>query len=349
MAGRPPESPPPALVFASCGRAASVIDVHAHAVLELVLGAAGEHGPELTEVDGEQRFRVGGYELCGVRYRGSVFMDPEQRIEAMDAAGIDLQVVSPNPLTYFHHIDAVDAAEFCRRHNDAMAALVAEHPGRLLGFATLPMQDVDAALVELRRAVGELGLVGAYIGTDFGRLLDDAALDGLYGLCVELDVPLFVHPAPSGIDGPLLDGRLRRFDLDLLLGFAYEESLAVATLVFGGVLERHPGLDVCVSHGGGAAAFLAGRWRQAAEVRPWSPEWLREPGAFDRLLRRLWFDVHVHEAGSLALLTQVVGTERLVLGTNFGGWDSGAGHVLDPSLGPTLDANALRLLRLAPT
>ena len=133
-----------------------MIDVHAHAVFEMVMGAAWVHGPELLEVDGQPRFRAGGYELCNVRYRGSVFMERELRIAAMDAAGIHLQVISPNPLTYFHFIGPDDAVN----HNDQMAAVVAAHAPRLKGFATLPMQNIPAALRELRRAVSELGLVG---------------------------------------------------------------------------------------------------------------------------------------------------------------------------------------------
>ena len=104
---------------------ARTIDVHAHVVLEESLGAAGRHGPELTMAsDGRPLFRVGGYCLHGVRYRGSPFMDPQLRIAAMDRAGIDFQVLSPNPLTYFHYIDAAAAAAYCRRHNDALADLV---------------------------------------------------------------------------------------------------------------------------------------------------------------------------------------------------------------------------------
>ena len=109
-------------------------------------------------------------------------------------------------------------------------------------------------------------MVGVYLDTDpAGRTLDDPALDPLYEALVDLDVPLFVHPSPLGTNGPADDPRLRRFDLDMLLGFAYDETLAVAALVFGGVLERHPGLDVCVSHGGGTAAFLSGRFARAVD------------------------------------------------------------------------------------
>ncbi len=326
-----------------------MIDVHAHAVLEMVLGAAGEHGPELYEEGGEQRFRVGGYTLCGVRYRGSLYMDLDVRLAAMDEAGIDFQVLSPNPLTFFHHIGPADAIAFCRRHNDAMAQLVGRRPDRLGGLACLPMQDPAAAAAELQRSSEQLGLLGVYTGTDFGRDLDDPALDDLYALSGDLGVPWFLHPAPSGIDGPLLDSRLRRFDLDLILEFAYEETIAVATLIYGGVLQRHPALDVVISHGGGAAALLYPKLRYAASRRPWSPDWLREEGAFEQLFRRLWFDVHVGDSQSLDLLAARADPDRLVFGTNFGGWDSGVAHRPGPELTARLDANARRLLGLDPS
>jgi aminocarboxymuconate-semialdehyde decarboxylase len=325
-----------------------MIDVHAHAVLDATMGQAGAHGPELVDVDGEQRFRSGGYELCGVRYRGSLFMEPSMRLDAMDAAGITRQLLSPNPLTYFTYIEPDAAVSFAQRHNDALAEVVRAHPNRFLAVAQLPTQSPDHAADELRRAVRTLGMRGAYIGTDLGgRSLDDAMFDPIYAACVELDVPLFVHPSISGIDGPLLDPRTRRWDLDLIVGFAYEETLAMAALVFGGVLHRHPKLDVCLSHGGGAAAFLAGRFRRAAAKRAWVPEWLREPGAFDAMFHRLWFDVHVGSPESLDLLQTVANPEQLVFGTNFGGWDSGADHAVESTTADHLDGNARRLLRIS--
>lgn len=325
-----------------------MLDLHAHVVLEGVLGRAGAHGPELVDDPDRPTFRVGGYTLEGVRYRGSPFMDVTRRLEAMEALGVTWQLLSPNPLTYLHHIEPDVAADFARWHNDEMAALVSAHPDRLGGTAQLPLQDPAAAAVELRRAVGELDLLGGYVGTDAGHgeavLLDDPRMDDLYATCVELDVPLFLHPAPPGIDHPPADPRVRRFDADLWLAFAYEEALALATLVFGGVLDRHPRLDVCLSHGGGALVAVIGKLRRAAATRPWSPEALRAPGAFDGRLRRLWFDAHVSDAGVLALLESIVGPDRVVGGTNFAGWDQ-------PTALPAaevvarLDANARRLLR----
>lgn len=321
-----------------------VIDVHAHTVLAGVMGCAGHYGPELgVGPEGRPRFRVGGYVLDGVDYTASPFMDVDLRLALNDHLGIDLQVLSPNPITYFHHIEPDVAAEFCRWHNNELAATVAAHPDRLQGFAQLPMQDVAAAVAELRRSL-ELGLRGAYIGTDFGIDFDDERLDVLWAALVQLDLPVFIHPAPSGIDGPLRDPRIRKYDLDLSLGFLYEETMAVAHIIYGGVLDRHPQLDVCVSHGGGASAFMLGRLHHQGQTRPWARE---HPVDFAGQLRRLWFDQHVHDDASLELLERQVGRDRLVVGTNLAGWDAPTETDQIPFV-DAYDANARRLLRISP-
>lgn len=323
-----------------------MIDAHAHVVLPGTEGAAGpDCGPESGHDGDVPWYRVGEWTLRGVRYENSPFTDAELRLAAMDAAGITGQLLSPNPLTYFHHIGPDRAVDFCRRHNDELAAVVAAHPARLAGFCAIPLQDPGAAAAETARAVTELGLLGPYVGTDPGRPLDDPTLDEVYAACVELDVPLSIHPAPSGLDGPLRDPRMRRFDLDLVSEFSYEEMIAVATLVFGGVLRRHPDLDVCVSHGGGSTPMHLAKLRRLAERRPSMPEWIRQPGAFDDQIGRLWFDLHVTGEAERAFAVAQLGTERLVFGTNFAGWDGGdTSGIAD--LAPTLDANAVRLFRL---
>ena len=207
------------------------------------------------------------------------------------------------------------------------------------------MQDVDAAVAELRRAVGDLGLLGAYIGTDFGIDFDDERLDPFWATAVELDVPVFIHPAPAGIDGPLRDERIRKYDLDLSLGFLFEETLAIACLIYGGVLDRHPDLDICLSHGGGASAFMLGRLEHQGRTRPWARE---HPVDFAAAMRRLWFDNHVHDDDSLALLERKVGRDR-----SWSAPTSPAGtRPTEPEQIPFVDAydvNARRLLRLTLT
>ncbi|HEY2863236.1 MAG TPA: amidohydrolase family protein [Casimicrobiaceae bacterium] len=324
---------------------AAVIDVHAHVRLQATNGAAGRYGPEFgTDQDGKPWYRVGNYKLLGVKHTGSPFTDPELRLQKMDEAHIDFQVLSPSPLTYFHHIELADALAFCRRHNEAMAELVRAYPHRLGGLAALPMQDAGAAREELIRAVRELGLWGAAIGTEFEQPLHGPELDPFYATLVELDVPLFIHPAPAGIDGPPGDPNLKRFDLDIIVGFGAQEAIAVSTLIFGGVLDRHPKLDVWISHGGGSIPVMVGRLAQAAMKRPWASAAHKKDGAFEALLSRLWFDTHMSDQRALDLLRQVVGTERLVFGTNFAGWDQSGGGPHGP-VDPRYAANARRLLR----
>ncbi len=324
---------------------AQVIDIHAHAVLEETFGTAGSFGPELyEETDGTPVYRIGEYRLRNVRYRGSAFMDPDVRIAAMDRAGIDWQLLSPNPLTYFHYIPAAEAIAFCRRHNDALAAQVSRHSDRLGGAAALPMQDIGAAIQELRRAVRDLNLCAAYIGTDLPHGLEDPAMDAFYEAVVDLDVPLFLHPAPAGIDGPPASPVMSRYELDITAGFTMQETLALATLVYGGVLHRHPQLDVSISHGGGAIALLWGRLEHAAHKRSWAPDHLKQEGAFAEQLGRIWYDIHMHDDRAVDLLVERVGTERLVYGTNFAGWDAPEKFRL-PSCEAPLADNARRLLR----
>ena len=175
-----------------------VIDLHAHVVFEEVFGVAGKYGPELlTDKDGLTFFRVGNYQLKPINYRSTVFMDVDLRLERMEQDGIDVQMLSPNPLTMFHHVPKETAIKFCQIQNDTMAKVVSKHPEKLLGAAALPMQDVDAAIKELDRAINQLGLVGAYTGTHYPFGIDDPILDNFYSALVELDVPLFMHPASS--------------------------------------------------------------------------------------------------------------------------------------------------------
>jgi aminocarboxymuconate-semialdehyde decarboxylase len=314
-----------------------VIDLHAHVVLVDALGTAGPYGPvHDDDAEGVEFFRVGDYTMKPIPYRGSVFMDLDRRLTEMDRVGIDRQMLSPNPLTFFGGIEPAPAAAFARATNEAMASLVARCPDRLLGSAQLPMQDPVAAVAELDRAVGDLGLVAAYIGTDYGRTLDDRRYDDLYRRLVELDVPLFVHGVTNDGRGPVGDARLRRFGLDLIVGYTYEETLAAASLVLGGVLDRHPALDVCLSHGGGAIAFLAQRFDSMAKFRGADSD-------FAASLRRLWFDSHLEPGSARDLVVDTVGLGRMVYGTNFGGWDTPTStDDFDASLTP----NAHRLLRL---
>ena len=323
--------------------AAKVIDVHAHVVFEALNDTAGNYGPQAgVDQTGAPFFRIGGYTMKPISYQGTVFTDLDIRMSQLDRLGIDIQVLSPNPLTFFHGIEPAIAVDFCQRHNQLMARTVAEIPDRLIGLAALPMQDIAAACDELERAVGTLGLKGAMIGTDIPQGFACHSLDDIYQKLTELNVPLFVHASSTdGVSG-LKDDRLSLHNLSLSLGYAQEETLAVAQLLLGGVLDRHPTLDVCVSHGGGTAAFLAEKIDQLAQVDPTASEGVKQNG-FGHELQKLWFDTHVKGEVAAAALRHYAHADKLVLGTNLGGFDTPEALTADAA---RLSQNARRLLRL---
>jgi aminocarboxymuconate-semialdehyde decarboxylase len=323
--------------------AAEVIDVHAHVVFETLNNTAGNYGPEAgVDQTGVPFFRIGGYIMKPISYQGTVFTDLDLRISHLDRLGIDIQVLSPNPLTFFHGIESTIATDFCLGHNQLMKDTVAAAPDRLVGLAALPMQEVSAACEELERAVGTFGLKGAMIGTDIPQGFACQSLDPFYQKLTDLDVPLFIHASSTdGVSG-LKDDRLGLHNFSLSLGYAQEETLAVAQLLLGGVLDRHPALDICISHGGGTAAFLAEKIDQLAQVDPAASEGVRQNG-FGHELQKLWFDTHVKGEVAAKALRHYAHADKLVLGTNLGGFDTPEALSADAE---RLSQNAKRLLRL---
>ncbi len=321
-----------------------VIDTHAHIVLEETFGAAGKYGPKLgVNHKNIPYFEIGDYKMQSIDYRGTIFMDISQRIDFMQDLGIDLQLLSPNPLTMFHKINASTATKYCQIQNDNLTKIVQNNQDYFLGSAALPMQDPEAACREAERAIKQLNLSAINIGTDFPFTLDDPSLDDFYKTIVELDIPLFLHPASTGgINGPD-DNRLDRFDLTVLLGYAYEETLAVATLILGGVTQRHPQLDICISHGGGAIALLWEKFELLCKHRDWAPHHIRKNG-FQPELKKLWFDSHIEGDAAKNLLVDLIGKDRLVYGTNVGGWDTPKELGM---MAKELTGNAEKLLRIS--
>jgi aminocarboxymuconate-semialdehyde decarboxylase len=273
------------------------------------------------DADGVQFFRSGSYVLKNVRFVDAPFSSIERRLELMDRLGVDHQVLSPNPLTYFYRQSPSDGIAFARAHNDEMAATVRAEPRRFSGFAQLPLQDPEASVAELTRAVEALGLVGSYIGSDIaGRLLSDEAFAPLWRAHERLGVPCVVHPAPVDVERAPGEGATSRaFDLDIVIGFAFDETATVAQLIFGGVLDRHPALHIHIPHAGGAAPYLRGRLETALAKRPWAKGLLQR--SFEDIWRQLSFDCLIRAGANMAFLVESAGADRVLLGTNFAGWD----------------------------
>lgn len=317
-----------------------MIDLHAHIFFDELLGRAGKHGPVFREVGPGRNEVVTGNYAWPVGEMTSLALSAEDRLAALDRGGIDIQVLSLSPLWLFHSSSAAIAQPFLAYANDLLHDWVGVDRHRLRAFAALPAQDVPAAVAELERNV-DRGFVGGYIGSNARTRLDDPVLDPLYDAHVRLNVPLFIHSTLPGVDGPAGDPRLDPWLGGVTVGYPFEETLTVTALVLGRVLERHPGLDVLIPHGGGTFPFIAGRVLDSLAL-PSAPVTRTEAR---ESLDRLWFDTHVHSRDSLDLLTAVVNTERLVFGSNHGGWDSGSPAEV-AGMEPLLDANARRLLRI---
>ena len=235
--------------------------------------------------------------------------DPERLIAETDAAGLDRRVMSPPPFTYRYWDHPQATLELHRHLNDATAALVERHPDRLVGLATVPLQDTDLAVGELRRAREELGLVGVTLGTNVagGNIADEVRRPFL-AAANETGTPILVHP--DFVPNP----RWSSHYLINLLGMPVDTAIAMGTLLFSGCMQQFSELRVCFLHGGGAAPYLFGRWDRGWKVRAETKTDIDTPPTTH--LDRIFCDTLTHSPVALSYLVEVMGARNVVLGTD---------------------------------
>jgi aminocarboxymuconate-semialdehyde decarboxylase len=236
-------------------------------------------------------------------------------------------VLSTVPVMFSYWAKPADGLDLSRRLNDHIAEVVREHPKRFVGLATIPMQDPDLAAGELERCVHELGLRGAQIGTHVdanphsGRLdilnLDNASLQPVWSAAEQAGAALFVHPWDM-----VGRERMPQYWLPWLVGMPAETSLAICSMIFGGVFERFPKLRVAFAHGGGAFPFTAGRIEHAFHVRPdlCATDSKANPKSYlahGETPARFYVDSLVHDPDALRLLIKLFGTKRIALGSDY--------------------------------
>lgn len=184
--------------------------------------------------------------------------DVRSRLALMDSLGVDRQAITTNNPPLEQVLDEETGAQMARLANDSMAEVVAAHPDRFYGVASVCLLDPGEAARELERSVKKLGLVGAQIYSNVhGRPLSDMAFEPFWAKAAELDVPLWLHPARA--PSPEADEISRRHSLDLVFGWPYDTTLAMSQLVLGGTMARHPRLKIIVHHAGAMMTFCIGR------------------------------------------------------------------------------------------
>jgi aminocarboxymuconate-semialdehyde decarboxylase len=325
-----------------------VIDMHNHMIAPEVVDFLDREGQRfetrIIERDGSRFFLI---QESATRPINDKMTDPQTRIADMDAEGITIQAVSCVPFIMYPDVSPDAGLAIAQVNNDALAAVGVRHPDRFVPLASVPLQDPPAAAAELER-VAKLGIRGVEIPPKVGEQgLDEPQFEDFWAAAESLGMVVCIHPfeaAPRGM--------LARYNLGNLVGNLYDTGLAAALLIYGGVLERHPGLRVVLFHAGGAFPSLVGRldngYRLAASRGASIP---RPPSSY---VNQYWFDIIAYNPDMLRYLAGTYGADRLVLGSDYplgGGLPHPVAEVKKVGLSTeeeqaVLGGNAGRLLRV---
>ncbi|HRW76700.1 MAG TPA: amidohydrolase family protein [Saprospiraceae bacterium] len=238
--------------------------------------------------------------------------DAEARLRDCGHHHVDMQVLSTIPVLFSYWAKPADALEVSRFLNDHIAGIVERYPDRFIGLGTVPMQDPDRACREVERCMSELGMAGIEIGSHVNDWnLNDPALYPFYETCERTGAALFVHPWDMmGKD------KMGKYWLPWLVGMPAETSLAICSMIFGGVFDKFPKLRVAFAHGGGSFPATIGRIEHGFNVRP-------DLVAVDNdvnpreYLGRFWLDSLVHDPAMLRYIVDLVGRDKVALGTDY--------------------------------
>lgn len=274
--------------------------------------------------------------------------NPVERAAFMDQQGVDVHVLSVAPYLTNYHLAPDEGLSSARDLNDGVAEFAGNCAGRFIGLGTVPMQDTGAAVVELERAMGELGLAGVELNTNMeGHNWDEERFLPFFQAAERLGAFVFFHPHnPAGSD------RTSRYYLSNLISFPLDTTIAIASLIFGGVLDKCPELKLCFAHGGGYACFGIGRMDFGTGVRP-EPKVNEIHGMPSDYLQRLYYDSITHSDEGLKYLVDRVGADRVMLGDDFPfdmgpvdpvGWLKSLNHLNDFEKRRILGENAREVL-----
>ena len=289
------------------------VDVHCH-VLTLEVERLVSSCPEKQSEPAAQ-LRMYGAE--SVEYNRKLFANliPQltnvnERLRRMDAMGVDIQVISPSPNQYYYWADVDLAKQIVAVQNEHIASVCAAHPERLRGLGNVALQHPELSVEQLENCVRKFDLRGVEISSAVNGLeLSDGRFERFWSKAEELGCLVFIHPL-----GTSLGERVNQYYLGNILGQPLETTIALSQLIFGGVLDRYPGLKICAAHGGGYLPSYIGRSDHGFAVRPEAAKIKHKPSEY---LKRIYFDSLVYTPEGLRHLIEEVGLTQIVIGTDY--------------------------------
>ena len=287
------------------------IDTHAHYFPQSYIDLIAQHGKRCgTTVTVDDKgitfIQVGLHLRTGPITR--TFIDIDERLKIMDSQGVGMHALSlTQPMVYW--ADDELGVQLCVAFNDAISAAHKQHPDRLIGFACLPMQNPTLAVKELERAAKLPGIKGVYFATAVrDRELSDRSFFPVYERCEALGLPIFLHPMMINNE------RLKQFYLINLCGNPFDTAIAASHLIYGGVLDAFPKLEVSLPHAGGVLPILRGRLDRGFYTRAECKTISKPPSSY---LKRFTYDTITYDEALLEDLVKLVGADRIMVGSDY--------------------------------
>lgn len=265
------------------------------------------------------------------------YYDSDERVAWLDQAGIDMEVLIPSPASFAYDVEPEIGIAVCRSYNDAIGRILKRHPSRFIGLAVVPMQDPMVAIEELERAIHELNIHAPLVISNVnGRNLDEQEFWPFYERVEQLGVPMIIHGSRFERGGVLGMDRLDKMHLDNALGFMYEGTLAITSLILGGILDMYPRLKIGVMEtGAGYLPYLMDRLQEVygcetlGGISPYSHhrvrDLIRKPP--EEYMNQFWVCFNVAaEHRSIPAVVERFGADRFMANSDFPHGLGGAGQ-----------------------